>query len=204
MTSSEHEPTVLNLVDQRQQRQEVLEHVLDLLEKAEERSAEEPENETKWRKILNHLWKSLDEAKARLNETEAMLEREQRKATTPTSPTPEPVAAPTSEAPKPSEVLTPASKVAAAASIGRTFHERRRRILFRCAIDKVKDRRISAMTLEELDLAIEFFRTLHERQNENKENERLADFLTKTNINAEEVCAEMRRHRAQLYARKNR
>ncbi|MBI5095680.1 MAG: hypothetical protein HZB26_24995 [Candidatus Hydrogenedentes bacterium] len=211
MTTGEHHPTLTDLEVLRQQRQEVLGHVLDLLEKAEDRNADEPENETKWRRVLNNLWKSFDEAKARLAEVEAMIEQEHRKTIQPAPSPLEPQAAPAPAISRPASQEPPAKAPAATpryaslkVSSGKSVQERRLQLLYRGAIDKVKDRRIAWMTMEELDLAIEFFGALSRRHNANPEDDTLTRFLDKASINVDEVCAEMRRRRAQLYAKKTR
>ena len=60
------------------------------------------------------------------------------------------------------------------------------------------------MTIEELDLAIDFFDALTRRYTANPDDDKLTRFLEKANINVDEVCGQMRRHRAQLYAKKKR
>jgi len=78
MATPPPDPTVVlgNLEDRCRQKEQLVEHIRSLLERADARRDAEPENRRKWNRVLDNLEAALDEAKLRLQLCRQCLEQE--------------------------------------------------------------------------------------------------------------------------------
>jgi hypothetical protein len=109
-------PDLLPLEEDCRRQRSLVDHVRDLLGRADERRLAEPENRRRWNRVLDNLEVALDEAKARLERAEFRLAEARRRGTL-------------SPSSSPSEPETPAPEPELAADVDACAFEAARRLL---------------------------------------------------------------------------